>query len=811
MGEITSQRKKGAKYRICIVTAILPPAYGGAEVAAFQYALRRKNDPESDMIIIGWDRNGAYKESGKPYDFVHDVSFAERKFEARGFMTYIDQYVHIARCFFALFGPMWKYRDRYDIVHNFNSGFAFNRVSIFVAKLLGKKVVTETSLVGDDDPLSLGRMQDWKDYLKPKHLRYIFYKMADRYVSKSPVITNIFKQSEIPLRKVAEIPYPVDIDEFRPVDENEKTELRRRNGIWENGTIALFVGGINQRKGIHLLVRAFIDVANEFPGFKLMIAGPTYKYDQEYIEGIRCMIRDNGMQDRIRLTEKSISNVSEYMKCADIFVLPSSKEGFPISVIESMSSGLAVIGSDIPEIAEAQIETGKDGFVFRAGDPGELANTFRRFLSDRDLMKRMGSEARKKAVDNWSTKSVDNSYKLLYSRLLSGIEMPPDSVPLKSAKVTAPGGRKIRILYNIPNFNTAGSGKALLNVISRLDKNVFEPEIFCRHKMGSLFSLADQLGIPIHIGNFTTLMKPRVKGLRNVLALAGEFRKIHPDIIHSYNYSDDYSEALASRIAGIKWIYTKKNMSWGSNAWRLRTRLANAIIPQNSAMINTFLKGKDNLHLIPIGIDVTAFSGDSDAGEIIEKYGLRNASPVIITVANVIPIKGIEYLVRGMELILEDYPNSKLLVVGEDRTEYADSLKREVAEKNLGHCIIFTGKQNNIKPFFKVADMFFLSSIRAGEGGPIAVLEAMASSVLCYGSDVPGIQDQFRELPDQLFESENPGAIANKIIHAMELPQDEKQRRIAKQLQIIARSYSIENEVSRLQELYLQILNGRSN
>ena len=39
-------------------------------------------------------------------------------------------------------------KEKYDYVHNFNSGFAFNRVSIFIAKLLGKKVITETSLVG---------------------------------------------------------------------------------------------------------------------------------------------------------------------------------------------------------------------------------------------------------------------------------------------------------------------------------------------------------------------------------------------------------------------------------------------------------------------------------------------------------------------------------------------------------------------------------------------------------------------------------------------------------------------------------------
>lgn len=365
--------------------------------------------------------------------------------------------------------------------------------------------------------------------------------------------------------------------------------------------------------------------------------------------------------------------------------------------------------------------------------------------------------------------------------------------------------RKIKILFNIPNFNTAGSGRALLNVIERLDRTVFEPEICCRHERGSLFRYAKSIGVPIHIGNFTTLMKPRIRALRNVLMLSRYFKRLDPDIIHSYNYSDDYSEALAARLAGFKWVYTKKNMSWGSNAWKLRTLLASAVIPQNSDMMNDFFPGRKNLHLIPIGIDVSDFVRQGDPQEIKSRYDLSGARPVIITIANVIPIKGIEHLVRGFELVLEDYPDATLIIIGEDKTEYADILKKEIREKGIAGKIIFTGRQTDIRPFFRIADIFVLSSTKAGEGGPISVLEAMASGVLCYGSDVAGIKDQFKELPDQLFESENPGAIANRILHAMSLSEKEKEERIRKQFDFIMENYSIENEVKRLEQLYRKL------
>ena len=369
---------------------------------------------------------------------------------------------------------------------------------------------------------------------------------------------------------------------------------------------------------------------------------------------------------------------------------------------------------------------------------------------------------------------------------------------------------KIKILYTIPNFNTAGSGKALLNVISRLDKEKFEPGICCRHERGELFTSAKSLNVPIYISEFSAPMKPRIKGIESVYKLSRFFKKINPDIIHSYNYSDDYSEALAAKLARIKWIYTKKNMSWGSNGWKIRSKLADAIIPQNNEMVKVFFNENKNYSLIPIGIDLNEFKEIEKSNEVSLKYNLNGSTPVILTIANIIPIKGIDFLIKGFELILDDFKSPKLLIVGEDKTEYADKLKLKIKERNLEDKIIFTGKQNNIRSFFSVADIFILPSMKTGEGGPISVLEAMASGIISYGSDVPGIRDQFRELPDQLFESENPGSIANKIIHWSNLSDLDIAKRLKIQKEFIFKYYSIENEISSLELMYENLLKEKN-
>lgn len=412
-----SEEKK--KIKVCIITAILPPAYGGAEVAAFKYAGRLYENEEYEVIMIGWDRTGLYMKSNLHYEFVYPVRFSENPKDAKGIFIYFQQLYHIWRCFLALSVPMWRLRNRYDYIHNFNSGFAFNRTAIFIAKILGKKVITETSLIGDDDPISLGRFKSWKDYLKPKFIRYKFYKMADRYVSKSEVITDLFRRSEIPMNKVVQIPYSVDTSKFFPINGKEKCELRLKLGLPERDIIILFVGGINSRKGVHYLLDAFIGLEKKFPELKLIVAGPTYKYDQNYIIGIKQKIISNNLGSKIYLTEKNISNVEEYMQASDIFVLPSKHEGFPISIIEAMSCALTVVASDIPEISKAQIKDSEDGFVFPVGNVEKLEEIMENLILHREKLKIIGKAARKKVLENWSSEIIDSSYRNLYLSLLN--------------------------------------------------------------------------------------------------------------------------------------------------------------------------------------------------------------------------------------------------------------------------------------------------------------------------------------------------------------------------------------------------------
>ena len=143
-----------------------------------------------------------------------------------------------------------------------------------------------------------------------------------------------------------------------------------------------------------------------------------------------------------------------------------------------------------------------------------------------------------------------------------------------------------------------------------MNKKYFEPHIACLHSRGEYFNVVNESGIPIHIFQFTASMSRRINGLYKCWEISRLMKKINPHIMHSFHYAADYSEALAARMAGIPWIYTKKNMNWGGkskNGWKLRSFLAAHNLAQNTDMIRYFFPYLKNVSLVPRGVDTDEF------------------------------------------------------------------------------------------------------------------------------------------------------------------------------------------------------------
>ncbi len=366
------------------------------------------------------------------------------------------------------------------------------------------------------------------------------------------------------------------------------------------------------------------------------------------------------------------------------------------------------------------------------------------------------------------------------------------------------------MLYTIPNFDTAGSGKALLNIATKLDKKIFEPHIACFNKKGSFFKVVEGSGIPVHIIRYTHPMDNKIKGLLHCFKVAIFFRKHHFDIIHSFHYGSDYSEGLAAKIAGVKWIYTKKNMSWGGaskNSWNLRTKLASVIAYQNSDMNQRFFRNMKNLFFIPRGVNTNEFfPGDKDIS-ILKEFNLRDDEKIVLCVANLdAPVKGIEVLIDAFALVKDKISKLRMLLVGYDEEPYADDLKHKVVAMNLNDKIVFTGKRPDVKSFLSLADVFVLPTLSKGEGSPVSLLEAMASGVITLGSRIPGIRDQLAGFEELMFEAGNARELAEKIKWVMELSGSERNKITKRLMKNVTDNYTIEREVKDHENMYMSLI-----
>jgi glycosyltransferase involved in cell wall biosynthesis len=333
--------------------------------------------------------------------------------------------------------------------------------------------------------------------------------------------------------------------------------------------------------------------------------------------------------------------------------------------------------------------------------------------------------------------------------------------------------KKLKILYTIPNFDTAGSGKVVYDLVKGLDKERFAPEILVKHTRGAFFKEVEQLGVLIHVFNYETQYKPFWSFPFRLLKVIRFFKQHDWNIIHSWHWSSDVSEPLAVRLAGKKFIYTKKAMGWGNKAWRWRSLLSNKVIAINKDMITEFFKDlpKIKATYLPLGLDTEYYAPQIYDQDTANQYGISKDDFVVISVVNMVEVKGIEILIEAV--LQSQIPNIKLLLVGNDQSEYVNQLKEKYLKDHSN--IIFTGKQLEVRHHLSIADVFVIPTKNEGkrEGMPMAPVEAMSMGIPVIGSKVSGITDILEGFEDWIFEANNINELSNLLNQAYELPNSE--------------------------------------
>ncbi len=144
------------------------------------------------------------------------------------------------------------------------------------------------------------------------------------------------------------------------------------------------------------------------------------------------------------------------------------------------------------------------------------------------------------------------------------------------------------------------------------------------------------------------------------------------------------------------------------------------------------------IRVVPNGVDPEKFKPVVVTGEFKAKYGLTGKR-IVLFVGNLIPRKGLNYLIRAAEIVVKEDPNVVFVIVG--KGPLRDRLVANVGERNLSGNFVFLSDidDERLPAVYNMADVFALPSVQEGQG--IAFLEAEASGKPVVAFDVSAVAE----------------------------------------------------------------------
>jgi len=283
----------------------------------------------------------------------------------------------------------------YQIVHvNMASDSSYYRKSFFIkaAKIFHKKIVIHQH--GGDFEGFYNRQLSDKGRRKADRV----LSMGDAFLVLAPAWKEFFSRM-VEADKIVVLPDAIQIPKA----------VGKEYGRFQ----LLFLGRLCREKGIGELLWVIGELKEKYPGIHLYLGGIWE--DQELKAEAEKLPECVTWLGWIRGEEKK-----KYLRECDIFVLPSYFEGQSVAILEAMAYGCAIVASETGGIP-LMILDGQTGILVTPKDAEALKRGIERALSDRDLCRRMGENARHKVQDEFS---IDNNIKELlqiYRKVLSDL------------------------------------------------------------------------------------------------------------------------------------------------------------------------------------------------------------------------------------------------------------------------------------------------------------------------------------------------------------------------------------------------------
>jgi glycogen(starch) synthase len=224
----------------------------------------------------------------------------------------------------------------------------------------------------------------------------------------------VAKDLNYPLDDIAIVMNPLDTAVFCPDGEKALPPSEKLRVI--------FVGRLEERKGITYLIEAIPKVVSQFKNVEFVIIGDdtdTAKGGISVLTQLKDTLKRSGCADHVTFIDRVVlTALPSYYRSADISIVPSVYDNSPYTALEAMSCGRPVIGTSGGGTKEYVVH-GQSGLIIEPRDADAIAEALLQLLNNPAERERLAQNARKRAVENFDRKAVAAQTVKIYEQAIA--------------------------------------------------------------------------------------------------------------------------------------------------------------------------------------------------------------------------------------------------------------------------------------------------------------------------------------------------------------------------------------------------------
>ncbi len=360
-----------------------------------------------------------------------------------------------------------------------------------------------------------------------------------------------------------------------------------------------------------------------------------------------------------------------------------------------------------------------------------------------------------------------------------------------------------------------GAERVLLNMIRLLPKDRFRCTL-ATFKIDPRFSIFQNF--PCSWSVFPMRRSYDWNALRVAMRLRQLIRTQEVHIVHTFFETSDLFGGLVTKLSGAPVLVSSRRdlgilRNWKHQlGYRVLSPMYDLVLAVSDG-VREFCIRQDRLDPKRVltlynGIELEKVPVDADASSLRDSMGLGGASHLVATIGNIRQVKGLDILIRAAAKVCEQFPKAVFLVVGDvhERQHYQELLDL-TASLELKQNVKFVGPSDDVFSLLRISDIFCLPS--RSEGFSNALVEAMACSLPCVATRVGGNSEALEDgRSGFLVDSEDPDAIANRILTLLRAPERAKEMGREGRRTVEAK-FTTQVMMSRLINVYDNLLNAK--